>query len=255
MPPGLFGRTTTVVDDEFTPSDVGDLILWLSADSITLSDDDAIASWVDKSASAYDFVQAAAGAKPTYKTGIVNGQPVARFDGGDYLEVSNIITTATEGSFFAVYANTGDNTNTVLCSTDIAGAIVYWWHRVYDVGGGNVYTCFIGRSVDQDIPYGDTDIGTGFHIHTHESSDTAYTLRLDGSDEGLSFLAGSDTGRWWGDIPNRDVVTIGARHTNITVDNFLTGDIAEIILYSSKVSSGDRGLIESYLSSRYGISI
>jgi hypothetical protein len=63
--------------------------LWLKADSLGLSDGDAVGTWTDSSGNGYDATQATGSAKPTYKTNItLAGKPVVRFDGGDYLASS-----------------------------------------------------------------------------------------------------------------------------------------------------------------------
>src|SRR5687767_7057806 len=68
----------------FDPSTIAGLQLWLKADAITgLSDADPVTTWEDSHTSNHDATQATGAAKPIYKTGIVNGKPVVRFDGVD----------------------------------------------------------------------------------------------------------------------------------------------------------------------------
>lgn len=58
------------------------LILVYDAHSIVgLNDGDAVAQWDDSSGNAKHLTQGTAGSRPTYKTNILNGHPVVRFDG------------------------------------------------------------------------------------------------------------------------------------------------------------------------------
>src|SRR5687768_11145672 len=66
------------------PSDIAGLKLWLKADAITgLADGDPVTTWADSSGEGNDFTQGTAGNKPIYKTSILFGLPVVRFDGTD----------------------------------------------------------------------------------------------------------------------------------------------------------------------------
>lgn len=63
------------------PFPTTDLILWLEADSLSLSDGDPIPLWNDQTIQNNDVTQINVGQQPTYKTGILNGLPIVRFDG------------------------------------------------------------------------------------------------------------------------------------------------------------------------------
>src|SRR3990167_214787 len=83
------------VQPDFKPTDISGLQLWLSADNVdgsnnsTLSDGNAVATWTDLSGNGNHATQATGANQPLFKTGIVNGKPVVRFDGSnDYLSLS-----------------------------------------------------------------------------------------------------------------------------------------------------------------------
>ena len=97
----------------FDPSSLSPT-LWLKADTIGgLSDGGAIGTWADQSGNGRDFTQNTAGAKPTYKTGILNGLPVVRFDGTtDYMTgpaLSQVVTTSAHTIFTVFVKNAAGN--------------------------------------------------------------------------------------------------------------------------------------------------
>ena len=66
--------------------------------NVGLADDDKIGTWVNSGSSAKNVTQAGADTlKPTFKTAIVGGQPVVRFDGGDRLQAA----TASDWTFYS----------------------------------------------------------------------------------------------------------------------------------------------------------
>ena len=73
----------------FSPTDISGLQLWLKADSLSLNDNDAVGSWTDSSGNGNTANQGTAANKPTFKSSIINGKPVVRFDGtSDFLTVT-----------------------------------------------------------------------------------------------------------------------------------------------------------------------
>ena len=89
-----------------------------------LSDGSAVGTWSDRSGKSYDMSQSTSGAKPTYKTAIQGGQPIVRFDGGDYM--SSSFETCGSHSAVCIYKRTGSNINgfnnaTVVWSIGVSG--------------------------------------------------------------------------------------------------------------------------------------
>ena len=79
----------------FLPTDVANLILWLRADAITgLADTNPVITWLDESGQGNDVTQGVGADRPLYRTGIMNGLPVVRFDGvSDFLRSAALVTT------------------------------------------------------------------------------------------------------------------------------------------------------------------
>lgn len=71
---------------QFTPWQLTDKRIWLKAGAIAgLADGAGVDTWSDRSGQGNDVSQATAGYQPLFKTNIVNGKPVVRFDGVDDL--------------------------------------------------------------------------------------------------------------------------------------------------------------------------
>lgn len=109
------------------PDSISGLKLWLKADAITGSNDgDSVTTWTDSSGNTNNATQSTAANKPTYKTNIINGNPVVRFDGVD----DNLITTSTLYSnitsaatltifgIFEVHTAEDTNSHTIIVSKD-----------------------------------------------------------------------------------------------------------------------------------------
>ena len=80
----------------------------------TLADNDAVATWENLGSSALDVTQGTAANQPTFKTGIVGGNPVVRCDGGDSLGAAtasdwNFMNDGTDYTIGSVFINNGTN--------------------------------------------------------------------------------------------------------------------------------------------------
>jgi|688.fasta_scaffold676489_2 hypothetical protein len=83
----------------FKPTSVG---AFIAVDSryINQSDNTAISTWSDRSGSANDVTQATGANQPVYRTGVLGGNGVVRFDGSnDFLESPTIVKSQPYTSF------------------------------------------------------------------------------------------------------------------------------------------------------------
>lgn len=86
------------------------LIAWYDAADIALADNDPVSSWTDKSGNGNTLAQGTGSKQPLYKTNIINGLPVVRFDGTD----DNLIDTSISG-----ITNTTVNEMCVACVMNV----------------------------------------------------------------------------------------------------------------------------------------
>lgn len=106
------------------PGDIvsANLVLQLEADSLSLADNDPVASWTDLSGNAAHAVQATAGKRPLFKTNILNGLPCVLFDNVDDMLVAPVSSLAANPfTILVVYATRSTGTaqgRTIVGGTD-----------------------------------------------------------------------------------------------------------------------------------------
>lgn len=207
----------------FSPSDLSGLVLWLKADAITgLSDGDPVTTWDDSHTSNNDATQSTGSAKPTYKVNILNGKPVLQFDGVD--DTMTVSATPTVGTVFVVAVRTSNPSNYIGLLTGAS-----------DPGGANYYftTGVDSTSWDTGNPW----------ITTFYRDGTAGVTTVDAS---WHLYGGTDA------TPNAPMAGIAIGRDRSNGRNW-PGRIAEIILYDSVLSTGNRQSVETYISGKYAI--
>ena len=243
--PAAASPTPTATASAFDPTSIAGLKLWLKADALALSDGAAVSAWNDSSPSGYNVTQGNGGFQPKYKTGIVNGKPVVRFDGvDDYLLNDAAPTIPTGSTGYTVFVVTESAT----IAAGFPSVIDFALNPATEGTGPSVE---IRRNVDE------LD-----HVHF----DTGYVLAKE--------LAGVVVGQWnlitadwngsnihlWrnGTLKDTAGTTLigqtGSRTIvgcNSSGNNFWNGDIAEILVYNSALSTTDRQNVENYLKTKY----
>lgn len=201
-----------------------------------------VAKWLDRSDNANHATQSTNSKRPALLTSAQNGKPVLRFDGvDDYL--SHAITMNGALSVFAVVnANSPSSISAIISKTDGLGK------QDFHMEAGRT-------SNKQSLVWGNAVIATG-------SANLGSTMSL------LAQIRGGSTGAWTyalfkngvsdgsgSTATNPNGGTAGAIGTdgNAALSQFLTGDIAELIVYNSALSTGNRQQVESYLRSKYAL--
>jgi len=222
------------------PQTISGLVLWLDAGAITgLSDGDPVGVWPDSSDNGNNATQAGVN-RPTFRTSIINGKPVVRFDGlaspnGDYF--ADIFTISSQYmTIYAVFSH--DHSGSVQPSASV-------WQTA------NVSTSgFFPRWTDN---HHYLNYGAGW-ININPSDFTQNTW--------YSSIAVYQTGRtelWRNGVLNdfinlNSVSTGGFRIGYRSNDNtYFKGDIAEIIFYDRALDNTERQTVEVYLEDKYGL--
>ena len=259
-----------VVSNPFAdPSTVTGLVLRLRASDeaykdagVTLSaDGDVVQQWIDITANAKVFSQTTVAKKPIWKDAIINGKPIVRFDGvDDLLVLAEEYLTSTSGSIFFVYKlNTSvGSTQCVMSSSDEATSNNFLEFQGIESAANKRLLLDQENAGTRNLMADNTatlNVSGGTILAAMESSGTLFDFRVDGTDVGVLGIVGPNDGRWFGDLATvRDNVSIGGLKRTAEND-FFKGDLAELLVYDNKVSSGDRDIIEGYLGFEYGVTL
>jgi hypothetical protein len=233
-----------------TPRLIPNLGLWLEADvGITLVGG-AVDAWADQSGNGRNFSAPALSNRPAY-SGTLNGLPVLTFDGStDYLTgnaASLNIAQNVDGLTMIVVAKYA--TSTVQRSFGISTTT-------------SAARCLVGVSTTQWLIGsrrldGDTGTlvsgGTTNNNYVIQSGVLRYSVATAGVF--VNSASQSDTAfQTAGNTSNTASmrVVIG---TGTDLASFMSGDIAEVIVYQRAISVEERNSVERYLSVKWGITI
>jgi predicted alpha-1,6-mannanase (GH76 family) len=226
------------------------LVVWLKADAIPgLANGAGVAAWNDLSGNGYNAIQTLSANRPTYVTNAINGLPVVRFNSASssYLWFFRPVQDDFTMSF--VY----QSSQGISTGTD-------FWNGAGLVNGeqsGTVDDFGTSLNANGQILAGtgrpDTTIhsGTGFnnglpHVVTFKrtKSTGATLLYVDG------VTVGSATGGTQS-LTSPNFLVLGGQGV---LNNFLSGDIAEVRIYNSALSDTDRLGLERALKCKYNLS-
>lgn len=220
----------------FLPTQIAGCTLWLAADRITgLDDNDRLAQWDDLSGSGYHFSQATADYQPLYKTGVVNGLPVLRFDGSNDDLGASGLDPGSDVTLFMVLKPVSTTPIGLLDSApssmnalrNFSAGQLEWWENapIFNLGLPNTNPILLAFVCS---------LNPTRRIEYHRAG--AYV----GAYTNASTAAMAWNGPRIGSINTR---TAGC----------YAGDIAEVIIYGSTLASADLQSVSDYLSAKWGI--
>lgn len=212
----------------FSPSDIAGLSVWYKADALSLSDGDPVSTWADSSGSAND-ASGSSTARPTYKAAIVNSKPVVRFDGSNDTMAAASVSVSQPDTVFLVVKNSGGTYNRIYFNGSTTRQQVW-------SDNSNLLLYFAGSVVSTS-----NDLGTAsFHVIAITFNGASSQAWVDGVSLGT-----------------------GSANTNALVglvlgtdgSDYFQGDMAEFLIYDSALGSTNRQSVETYLGTKYAITI
>jgi autotransporter-associated beta strand protein len=220
--------TVTVVVS-VPPPVTGGLKLHLDASQLTgLTDGQTVTTWTDFSGSGNN---ATAGGTPSYKTGVLNGKSVIRFNNASSFTTANLSSQfPTAATVFIVTTISSDDAYTLV---DSNGTADEWWR--YNVTGRSYPGLFRGSRLESYCPMPNS----GSHLFAVSSSSSAWEMKINGASQGVAGGAYNAGG----------VIAIG----NGSSGGGLNGDIAEVIIYDRVLDAGELGTVGGYLADKYGL--
>lgn len=239
----------------FSPLDISGLALWLRADSINLSDGDAVNFWADQSGLGRHMEQATAAQRPTFRANVINNLPVVQFDGSDdRLLRSSPFLVGSSGSLFAVVRfDTFTSFPAWLFSSDTGSAT----RRCGVFADSAQKLAVIQQNADtSDWMTGNENLGIGiWRILEAHSNGSSYELVVDGRIQTLTITSGANNGDWFADATSLDNVVVGA-NVHSVVTSLLDGEVAEQVAYDGVVLTPVQKLrVRNYLADKYNIPV
>jgi len=211
----------------------GGIILWLKADIGVTLNGSTVSVWTDQSGNNNNAIQSNPSNQPLLVTGALNGLPVLRFDGlNDFMDFPDIITNKI--SFFCVFKKTSGTIGVLLCASTSPGTPSQTIENYTD--GASYIVNHVGTNVS--APTGQINsYGVLTIVYANPNSEFFVNgISKGGTSNAMSITfnrIGFRTHQGW----------------------YLSGDIAEIILYDFALSNNERQNVEYYLLNKYAIAI
>ncbi len=217
---------TAILTGAHLPNEISGLLLWYKADAITgLSDGSAVANWNDSSGRANNASQSSVSLRPIYKTNILNGKPVVRFDGiDDYMAFSSLSTIRT-----AVFVVNNTSTGATSYPPLLGHATLYHWHG--DSGAPIFNTSYSSPFINNGSAFQNGTLATPASL-LKSASHKIYTFKTTGN-------------------TNAQYIT----NDRNSATRVWKGDYAEIIIFDRVISEAERKGVEKYLADKYAIAV
>lgn len=222
----------------WAPTDITSAKLIYEADAgITLSGSD-VAAWLDQASS-----KSAANAsnRPEYVTNAINGNPVVRGDGSEYLTCAS--GTGASGNkltwCWLVKVSNWSANGCVFQFGDAGARSCIWGGPFFFVfPSGDYYNKTITETSD---PF----IVTFVYDYTQSTDAERARLYIDGALQTADSITGVDSSM--SDVSYFDIMDFAG--------NEFVGDMAFFGLFQDAISPTDRGLLHNYLGTKYNISV
>lgn len=232
--------TPTPTPTPVSPTDIAGLKLWLKADSLGLSDGAAVDTWTDYSGTS-NSATSTGSQRPIFKTAIINGLAVVRFDGSDDLmsfpnDPLGVTTTFTVMQLNAPPSNQTTYAPLVITGSNTPGLRIL----------ARTSTTNWGTYTGSDLDSGENLVSGTPALLEMSTTTTGTILYRDGVQKATSGA------RAMGDALG--VNYIGAEPQD-KGGGFVNADIAEVVIYEVVLSTENRQAIEDYLGTKYGITI
>ncbi|MCB9364257.1 MAG: PKD domain-containing protein [Flavobacteriales bacterium] len=224
-------------------SSSGSTQFWFAADKLSLSNNSPVVTWTDASGKGNNATTFAPNNRPIYKTSQINGKPSVVFDGvNDYFRTSAIpaLNVGTL-SYFIVFDGS------VVTTTGVLLAGKYDSHNQFLMsyaGGANIKSWII-KLPNTTVA---STVAKNAVYQMLSNTWTSATGVVNHFRDGVSY--GNPTGATSVPVTN-NYFSIGVNPASNNLP--FKGGIAEVIMYSSKLNSAERIIIENYLAAKYNL--
>lgn len=220
----------------FNPSKLANSQLYIQRSGATIS------LCPDLSSNALNFIQPTAVSQPFMATLTI------QFASGDFMynNTPNVFGSINAGRiyFSGIFNTVGGLNNIILASADTATANHFFDFRIDTTGRLSIVTRTASGS-NIDSLQGDTVLVNNEYYHGWIDTDgSTWTAKLNGVTQTFSVVLGSNAGRFFNDVPNRDNLTIGASVRSTTL--FGNAKINKVYFNSGTISATDHWKLERF---------
>ena len=237
LPPSAFMSQWSVGAKAWTPNSIANCARWYDgADTATITKDGSgyVSAWEDKSQNADTAFQTGADSlKPMSGTSTQNGLNTLSFDGGDYLET---LYMSLDGQTVFLVGKMLESQTIALGARDSQETRSYFGRDIGDVG-------WMGVGASHTLTAGSW--GTAYHLLTGYYDGSNVNIRFD-----ITMTAseaqvgtGANTARGY---------MIGALNSLGSANLPITGNVAEIIIYTRVLTLTEIATVETYLKNKWG---
>lgn len=232
----VVGGVLTVIDAPFDPLTLSPAV-WIDASQETAYADAAsVSSATDWSGNARHAVQGTGSAQPTFQTNELNGKPVYRFAGTDDRLVIPAFSHGDSYTVFIVVKSTvTSGTQEIVSSANVNFKFLN--------DGGNTFQ--LGQSGVSGF-HAVVAAANSFYVLTARR-DAASSVQVYVNGTGGSVLVPSGAF-----TPTSATFAIGSSFNGF---NFLTGDVAEVLIFTTHLSDANRDAVKTYLGTKYAITV
>lgn len=215
------------------------LKLHLVSDKGVVTTGSAVTNWNDQSGNGNDAFQNTGINQPTYVQNSINGLPAIRFNGStSKLTLPTSMSLGIQNNPYEMFI-VGKSSSSNIQFLIAGGSLEQYEYHLNGASGAR----FI-PTTSAYLDMGMTGVYTDGnpHVFSARASSSGGAVRVDGIDEGTSGnnIRSSNTAN----------LLLGVRSDG---GYYFNGDIAEVLIYNSILSTTDRNTVEQYLADRYGI--
>jgi len=228
----------------FVPTSLSGCFGWYPSTSIGLGNapSGAVTYWPDLSGSGNNLIPLASSNIPYYYSNQLNGYPTVRFDGStDYLTTSGSITISNQNfTSFVVFNTTNPTADQFIFSFDYQPLNN---NSIEFLLSSNNFWYYYNKISNQ--------IGSN-----NLNIDNKYYIRSDGYNKDNKFFIrrnGTTVNNLTAGINSNAKNPLYVGRSLVYAGNYLTGNIAELILYNRPLNSGELTSVEQYLAQKYNI--
>lgn len=235
---------------------------WFSADKLlgmnsTLPGDGTAVSFCADLSGNLNYISQATGAsQPTFKTNIINGLPVLRFTGTQWIACQG--TGGGNGGISPLFSTMSAITIfTVAQTTTTAGSVIVYLSTGAATGAPRASTnqstvyAITGRTFDGNGTATASGGTAGINTFTYNTSNRDYVNKT--SDiwvGGVNQVSATNVGSAGpGSSTNSKALHIGGAG----LSGSMQGDIAEVLIYTGILSTTNRQAVETYLKNKYAL--